>query len=266
MSSTSGRFQDLKTRILSAVVLLIVGFAAMWLGGFVFLLLLSLVAGLMTWELVRMIGPDTDRLKVILMALIAAFAVQRVGYSQAPLALISLMLVPVLGMVIMKTDRALFAVYATAMLFAVAGLFWFRQGAGFSWTLWLVLVVAAADIGGYFFGRIMGGPKILPAISPKKTWSGTVGGWFLASLVGLGFVIWGEGQGAIVLVSVLAAAVSQAGDIAESAIKRHTGVKDASDLIPGHGGFLDRFDGLIGASLLIIVISSLPGQNLFGAF
>jgi phosphatidate cytidylyltransferase len=123
---------------------------------------------------------------------------------------------------------------------------------GFAIVVWLFLVVAASDIGGYFAGRIIGGPKLWPRVSPKKTWAGTLGGVALAVVVGAIFaaVAGGGPVAAVCVVSAITALVSQAGDLAESALKRHFGVKDSGRLLPGHGGALDRFDGLIAATLL----------------
>ncbi len=122
--------------------------------------------------------------------------------------------------------------------------------------LWLVGVVVASDIGGYFAGRIFGGPKLWPAISPKKTWSGTLGGWGLA--LGVGFVYWLSGGPvfffAALLFSVLLAMAAQAGDLFESWLKRKAGIKDSSQLIPGHGGLLDRFDGLLAATSVYMLL------------
>ena len=255
MTGKTGSFNDLQVRLLSALAMLAAGGGSIWLGGPAFLGLLGLVAGLMIWELARMLGPETQPAKRVLLALIAGAAVVRVGYDARPLALTALLLAPVLGLVLLRRDRGLFLVYGTGLLFAAAALFWLREGAGLLWVLWLVAVVVATDIGGYFFGRILGGPKILPRISPKKTWSGSFGGWLLAALVGLGYVLAGWAGTFVITLSVATAIASQAGDVAESAIKRHAGVKDSSGLIPGHGGVLDRFDALAAAALFVLVIT-----------
>jgi phosphatidate cytidylyltransferase len=123
--------------------------------------------------------------------------------------------------------------------------------AGASVILWLVAVVVASDVLGYFAGRMLGGPKFWPSVSPKKTWSGTVAGWIGAALVGAGFVILSGASWVLMPVSALVAFAGQMGDIAESWVKRRAGVKDASQLIPGHGGVLDRFDALIGAVVAV---------------
>jgi phosphatidate cytidylyltransferase len=128
---------------------------------------------------------------------------------------------------------------------------------GLLWTLWLIAVVAATDIGGYFAGKFIGGPKILPRISPKKTWSGTVGGWVLAILVSALYVYLGYGSVMLLPATLFVAIASQIGDMIESSMKRRAGVKDASNLIPGHGGLLDRFDGLLGATLVVGILSNL---------
>ena len=117
-----------------------------------------------------------------------------------------------------------------------------------------MLVVVVTDVAGYFAGRIIGGPKFWPAVSPKKTWAGTTAGWLAAAVVGVVFGIGSGVMGTLVLASVLLSFASQLGDIAESAIKRRVGVKDSSTLIPGHGGLLDRFDGMLGAALALLLL------------
>ncbi len=119
--------------------------------------------------------------------------------------------------------------------------------------IWIMLAVWATDSGAYAAGRLIGGPKLLPRISPKKTWAGLLGGMASAALVGLCFSFFLEGWGALLLIllGALLAIVAQAGDFLESGVKRHYGVKDASSLIPGHGGLLDRVDGLLMASLFM---------------
>ena len=148
-------------------------------------------------------------------------------------------------------------VFAVMVLLAGFGMMSVRDDMGFVWMLWLVLVVVVTDILGYFAGRLIGGPKFWPRVSPKKTWAGTAGGWVGAALVGAAFAF-ATGAGLqLIGVSVAVSMASQMGDIAESAIKRRVGVKDSSNLIPGHGGLLDRFDGMLGASVLVLIAGPL---------
>jgi len=127
--------------------------------------------------------------------------------------------------------------------------------------VWLVLVVVAADVGAYFVGRSVGGPRLWPAVSPGKTWSGALGGVGLAVAVGVSV---GHASGwALPRTGVLSACVavaSQAGDLLESAVKRRFGVKDASRLIPGHGGVLDRLDGAMGALWFVALYEAMGGR------
>ena len=262
--SAGQKFSDLGVRLLSAVVMAGVGLSAIWAGGVWFLGLLVVVAALMVWELQTMLAAETAPIKRALVSLVAALAVLRVGFDSSALALSGLMMAPVLGMVLLPRDRGLFVVYTAAILFAVVNLFWLRTGAGLAWMIWIVSVVVAADIGGYFFGRIIGGAKILPRISPKKTWSGTLGGLFMAALVGVAFMIGTSAGPSMVLLSIVTAFASQCGDVTESALKRHRGVKDSSNLIPGHGGVLDRFDAMIGASLFVLIAALQIGLPLGG--
>ncbi|GHF28502.1 phosphatidate cytidylyltransferase [Kordiimonas sediminis] len=118
---------------------------------------------------------------------------------------------------------------------------------GAIYLFWTFLIVWATDIGGYFFGKGIGGPKLAPKISPKKTWAGLLGGMLLAAIASgvLAYIInWGDIT-VICLVSLVVAAIAQMGDLLESAVKRAFGVKDSGGIIPGHGGLLDRVDGLV---------------------
>lgn len=129
--------------------------------------------------------------------------------------------------------------------------------------LWLVAVVWATDTGAYLVGRTLGGPKLAPSISPGKTWAGLFGGVGAAALVGL-FVVVLRGQGnaaALVGASMALALVAQVGDLFESSLKRRFGAKDSSDLIPGHGGLLDRIDGLLAAALALAGAVWLMGSS-----
>ena len=124
--------------------------------------------------------------------------------------------------------------------------------------LWLVLIVVVTDIAGYFGGRLIGGPKFWPAVSPKKTWSGTISGWVGAAVMSAlvaGLFLPGQlPLTAFVLLAMVLSLASQLGDIGESALKRRAGIKDSSNLLPGHGGVLDRFDGMIAVFALVLAI------------
>ena len=125
--------------------------------------------------------------------------------------------------------------------------------------LMLLGIVILTDIAGYFAGRAIGGPKFWPRVSPKKTWAGIIAGWIAAGVLAGALALNTDLSLKLVLTWVVAAMflslASQLGDIAESAIKRRAGVKDASNLIPGHGGFLDRFDGIVGAATMFMFLS-----------
>jgi phosphatidate cytidylyltransferase len=114
-----------------------------------------------------------------------------------------------------------------------------------------------SDVAGYFAGRMLGGPKFWPRVSPKKTWSGTIAGWIGAALVGAIWAAWLDAGWETIGISVALAMMAQMGDIAESAVKRKVGVKDSSNLLPGHGGLFDRFDAMLGAALMLLVIESI---------
>lgn len=255
----AGRWGDLRLRVLSAIVL--IGFAAIeiYLGGPAFDLAVALVVGVMVWEIAvmtasRAAAPLALGLAVLAGAVILAWAfLLPGGLAHLVLALPALAL-----LVTPRGDRRVLAAYGLAVTLAGAGFITLRaEGAGLF--LWLVLVVVASDTLGYFAGRLIGGPKFWPAVSPKKTWSGTVAGWVGALVVGLGFALAGW-PWHLVWLAPLVALAGQMGDIAESAIKRRAGIKDSSRLIPGHGGVLDRFDALIGAVLALMVLRLvLPG-------
>jgi phosphatidate cytidylyltransferase len=132
---------------------------------------------------------------------------------------------------------------------------------GFTALMLVLLVVWATDIGGYFAGRLIGGPKLWPQVSPKKTWAGAVGGFVASLAVAVGFAAFHLGK--IMPLLLLAAALSvagQLGDLFESAVKRRFGVKDSSHIIPGHGGLMDRLDGFVAAIVLAAIFGFLRGD------
>ena len=157
----------------------------------------------------------------------------------------------------LRREPMIFAAYAMAVMLAGWGLVGFRMDYGSVWLVWLLLVVIVTDIAGYFAGRLIGGPKFWPRVSPKKTWAGVIAGWIGAAVVGVIFLRFTTAGPDLPWISAALSLASQMGDVAESAIKRRMGVKDSSRLIPGHGGLLDRFDGILGAALLMLLVAQL---------
>jgi phosphatidate cytidylyltransferase len=140
-------------------------------------------------------------------------------------------------------------VYALAPALA---LLWIRDRApqGLELLLWVFIVTWATDIGAYFSGRAIGGPKLAPAISPNKTIAGLVGGMISAALAGYAWVELTRMSALLVWLAPLFAAAAQAGDLFESGLKRRAGIKDSGTWLPGHGGALDRLDGLVVVAVL----------------
>lgn len=259
-----GKWGDLRTRVLSAIVMVSVGAVEIWLGGTAFAAMVVALTGVMVWELAAMTAPAKRRTPVTV-GLAASVALLLALVLKMDLAALFLMVPTVFLILTPRRDRRLAGAYALAIMLAGYGLVDLREAGGSAAILWLVAVVVASDVLGYFAGRLLGGPKFWPAISPKKTWSGTVAGWTGAALVGLAFVGAGSASWLLVPVSALVALAGQIGDIAESWVKRRSGVKDASNLIPGHGGVLDRFDALIGAVVFVLAIGLIaPVTGLFG--
>ena len=252
MTDTSSRWDDLAPRILTATALAAIGLAAIWLGGMWFTLLVAVSAGVMIWELARMLDPVRAEAPLIL-GLLAGVALIGGEFLGARATLVVLAALAALGMIWLRHQRLLFMGYGTMVLtgcYAIVAL----RAFGPVWVFWLVLLVIACDTAGYFVGRKLGGPKFWPRVSPKKTWSGTVAGWVGAAAIGAVFMpITGAGP-SLIIASALVALAGQLGDIAESAVNRRQGIKDASAILPGHGGVLDRFDALIAAALAVILL------------
>lgn len=248
-------FTDLLPRMATALVLVVIGGAAVWAAGPWFAALIAAVCGTMIWELARMIGAGQKR--SLALGILGAAALLA-GYAlPLGLALPLLLAVPMAGIAALHLHRRIFMSFSIAILFAGLGLTQHLTNFGLIWMIWLISVVVASDVAGYFAGRILGGPKFWPRVSPKKTWSGTVAGWVAAG--GVGWIVMGiTGAGVdLIGISVALAMMAQMGDIAESAVKRKMGVKDSSNLLPGHGGLFDRFDAMLGAAVLLLVIESL---------
>lgn len=252
--SFTGKWADLGPRLVSGFVLAAVGLAAIWAGGAWFTMLAVAAATIMIWELARMQTPD-DRDGPLALAAAAFFVLLLALQVAPPVALLPLAAPGAAALLLRRHDALIFAAYGTAVLLACYGLIRFRGEYGMLWLAWLVAVVVVADVSAYFAGRAIGGPKFWPRVSPKKTWAGIVAGWIGGALVGFVFLTFTTAGRDLPWISAALAFASQMGDAAESAIKRRAGVKDASSLIPGHGGLLDRFDALLGGALFMLVVS-----------
>ena len=251
-----GAWGDLRRRVLSAAVLGPMTLACIWLGAVPWTVLMALAAAGLAAEWVRLCGGRALALPGVsvpaaVLAGGAAAAAGAAGLGLAVLAGAAVLLWPSAR----RSGRgARLAAGIPYVGLAGIALIWLRRdgGIGRSNVLFVVLVVWASDIGAYLLGKLFGGPKLAPKISPGKTWAGAAGGLLGAIGVGLGTARLLQGSGADLLHAALVAAglgvVAQAGDLFESGIKRRFGVKDSGRLIPGHGGLLDRLDGVLAAA------------------
>lgn len=254
----SQNWSDLGARLGSGAAMVLIGAFGIWMGGHIFHVLVAVICGLMVWELVGMLRPGVRDVQLQLGALTGG-ALFLAIYLPVGFALPLLLAPALIGFGQLEQNRTIYIAFAVMILLAGYGMMQVRDDMGFGWMLWLVLVVVVTDVVGYFAGRYFGGPKFWPKVSPKKTWSGTAAGWLGAAVVGLMFSF-NTGVGLqLIGVSIAISMASQIGDIAESGMKREMGVKDSSNLIPGHGGLMDRFDGMLGASLFLLIIGQFIG-------
>lgn len=161
-------------------------------------------------------------------------------------------------------DRVLLGLGLPYIIVPAAAILWLGAGEGGRLTLyWLFAVVWATDIGGYVFGKLIGGPKLAPAVSPGKTWAGLIGATALAAAVAAAFAFAAPGvpMACLAATGVLVSLAAQGGDLLESAVKRHFAVKDSGSIIPGHGGLFDRLDGLLAAALLLAALFIATGDT-----
>ncbi len=248
---------------MSAALLAPAALACIWLGADAWTALMAAAAGGLAYEWVALCGGRPGRmpglgvpLAVLFAGLVAVLDHER--WALAVLAAGAFLVGWISG------RRALAAGVLYVGLASVA-LIWLRGdgAAGRANVLFLVFVVWASDVGAYAAGRWLGGRKLAPAISPGKTWSGAVGGLLAAMLVGelAGRLLAAGPAGQAAMVAGLLGVSAQAGDLLESAVKRHFGVKDSGRLIPGHGGLLDRLDGLLTAAPTAAALALVLGRG-----
>ncbi len=245
---------ELTQRVLSGLVLGAVGLLALVIGGFVFAGFCAAAAGLMIWELTRLLWRHGPERTPVLNGSVAAISVLAAALMpfDGPVNWLIPAAAAVALAVMMRRGPILFAIYGGAILYATLVLSTFRTESGFYAAAWLILLVVATDTAAFACGRALGGPRLAPKISPGKRWSGALGGGAAAVAVTVAFAGWIAAP--VIALGIALSAASQCGDLAESWIKRRAGVKDSSGLIPGHGGALDRLDGLTGACALFGIL------------
>jgi phosphatidate cytidylyltransferase len=260
-------WNNLVIRVVSATVLVPTVLGAIWYGGGPFLLMIAIAIGLMAVEWGKMCAHDApaEVAVTITVAVLAAVFAAYVGwYRSAWLLMVGGGLLAAF-ITRHKAERAADAAYGVVYIApACIAMVWLRNPAGetFSWDItpgvsWMVLlfiITWAADICAFAVGSALKGPKLWPRFSPNKTWSGFVGGLIGSVLAAAAFAIltkmdltWTTAS----VVGFVGGLATMAGDLWESMLKRRFGVKDSGDLIPGHGGLLDRVDGLLFASIAI---------------
>ncbi len=260
---TGSNWSDLSQRLVSALVLATIVLAITWSGPIPFALLITLGSVILCWEWAKMVRKtDFDELLVIhIIAVLVSCGLVAMG--EYTVALLVLLIGPA-GKFAMAEDREAKSLGISLLGVPYIGLpviamIWLRSDAdyGFAAILYLFITVWTVDIFAYIAGRSLGGPKFAPRISPKKTWSGFIGGVSAGAVAGLafGYFLGDTSLVKIAFISLLIGVISQLGDLFESVFKRHFNVKDASNLIPGHGGLFDRVDGLMFGALAAALLA-----------
>jgi phosphatidate cytidylyltransferase len=254
--------RNLVMRIAAAAVLIPLAVAIAYAGGWLWTALVTLAAIGLFVEWLAIVGlSGATRVTVPgVAALAVAGLCFAMGRPDAALIVLGIGLVAVASIAPERRNWA-----AAGFLYAAAAeiasvLVRLDPDKGFAALMFVLLIVWVTDSGGYFAGRGIGGPKLWPRVSPKKTWAGAVGGFAASLAVAAGFAAFDLGRvGPLLMLSGALSVVSQLGDLFESAVKRRFGVKDSSHIIPGHGGLMDRLDGFVAAVVVAALFGFLRG-------
>ncbi len=251
------RWGDLGLRAASGVVLVLLAVATTWAGGAAFILAWLAAAIGVNWEWQRLVGGRAPIPRV------AVGAIALVAIAILPPAWASVTLIGAAGLLALVAGEghrawaAAGVIYAGLLAMAVLALR-FSTPLGVRSIVWLFATVWSTDVFAYLGGRLIGGPKLWPRVSPSKTWSGTLTGVIVGTLAGTIAATYDlatpTSSAAVITLTFGAAVLSQAGDAFESGVKRRFGVKDSSRLIPGHGGLMDRLDGFIAAASFALAV------------
>lgn len=258
------RGSELALRVCSALVLVPLALATAYLGDWPFAVFWGVAAMVVLWEWTSLVA-GTDRRFVLMTGAASLALALALVVSGLPLAAVIVLAISTLAAAsLAPAERRLWIAggipYAGALGLAPIVLRSDRED-GFLAVIFLFAVVWTTDIAAYFIGRAAGGPKLVPQVSPKKTWSGAIGGTLAAVVVALALAKTAALAGlfAIAMLAIVLSVFSQAGDVFESFLKRRFGAKDSSHLIPGHGGLMDRLDGFVTASVVATAIGLARG-------
>lgn len=249
---------DLAPRVVSALVMVAAALAALWAGGLWFHLFWLAAGAAIVWEWQTMIDAPNRAPRLAFGAAALAASAALTANLAIEWALGAAVLGALAAGAAAGRGKGLWAatgvVYACALTMATTLL---RDSTfrGFESIVWLFAVVWTTDVMAYFGGRMIGGPKLWPRVSPSKTWSGFITGVSCGAVAGLAVAPVGSTIPYVAALSLVAAMVSQGGDLFESSIKRRFGVKDSGHIIPGHGGVMDRLDGFIAAAVFAAIIA-----------
>jgi phosphatidate cytidylyltransferase len=224
----------------------------------------------MIWEMARAIFGVVQRRFLIILSIGFGLVILLTGLKTGVMLISAfvLLLVASFSTYCLVTNQAdkitRFLVFSLFIVIPCLLFLWLRETKELIILFWILSCVVATDVGAYLVGKIIGGAKLAPKISPNKTWSGLFGGVTASAFTGFGFsVFWMEKHFKFVCLSLLIAIVAQMGDLLESRFKRKYSIKETSNLIPGHGGIMDRLDGHMAAVTFIALISSLTSQMSF---
>jgi phosphatidate cytidylyltransferase len=247
---------DFRTRVASGLGMGAVAALFTFSGAIAFSILVVVVALLLSWEWGRLVhGRDADVVVAIHVGA-AGIAAVLAAFGFVGLGLLALPIGAILAMLLSLGRNSVFSALGVfyAGLPAVA-MIWLRSDAtlGLLAVIFVIVIVIASDTAGFLSGRVLGGPRLWPRISPNKTWAGMIGALVASSIIGALFWFAVPGASAVRLAAtgVVLSLAAQGGDLAESAIKRRFGAKDSGSLIPGHGGVMDRVDGLVAAAAVV---------------
>ncbi|MDR6850909.1 phosphatidate cytidylyltransferase [Sphingomonas sp. BE123] len=253
------RNADLPVRAAVGLALILVAGLTLWLGGFAFWLLATIAGLIMIHEWGGLHGASLSQRRLAQYGLMVPLAILSPWAAGPGFLVVGLILGAGFFLASVTRSGALGAGAVYVGIPVLALVFLRAQEHGLLLAFWAMALVWACDIGAYFAGRAIGGPKLAPAISPNKTWAGLIGGVLSAALFAAILIPAGLDP-MLVVATPLLAVLAQAGDLYESHLKRRAGVKDSGTILPGHGGVLDRLDGLVPvapAAALIVLLQGL---------